>query len=184
MPPTQTTPAKSNKTTLGGVLGALGVLLALLVPLFDGDPSTHADLAGLVQAIGALLAAFGVGFAGFAARDDDVTSEGRVAPKAGTASLLLLALLPLALLGCTPPTRDADAQAIVRLADRALATAQSDYEGGARFSAALLSPAERAKLGAEAEHEQERRDATLSSSRLRAVRAARGALAAYLGGAK
>jgi|OM-RGC.v1.032806887 hypothetical protein len=72
---------RSRKTTICGIIGAVGVLLVAGAALFDGDPSTQADMAGAMQAVGALLAALGVGGAGVVARDDDVSSTGHPARK-------------------------------------------------------------------------------------------------------
>ena len=94
-------PARSWRTTLGAIIGALGLLLLALKPMLDNDPSTHADPNALMTTAGALLAALGFGFGGLSARDNRVTSEGTIAPAAtpkspgigGAAALLFLSLI-------------------------------------------------------------------------------------------
>ena len=75
---------KSTKTTVAGVAAAVGMLAIAVAYFLDGDPSTTADWSGAVQAIGAVLAAFGVSAGGLFARDDDVSSEGSAATKKRT----------------------------------------------------------------------------------------------------
>lgn len=59
----------SWRTTTAGWAGALGLLLVALGAVIDGDPTTQADWAGVVQAVGG-LGLLG-GFSGLlAARDD------------------------------------------------------------------------------------------------------------------
>lgn len=70
-----TAPRRSRKTTTLGLMGAVGVLLVAISRLFDGDPSTSVDIAGALDALGAILAFAGIAGAGLFARDDDVTSE-------------------------------------------------------------------------------------------------------------
>lgn len=74
-------PAKSTQTTAGGLAAAIGILIAGLMALLDRDPNTRFDLLPFVEAVGILLAAAGAAWAGLKARDDRVTSEGKVAPK-------------------------------------------------------------------------------------------------------
>lgn len=70
-----TAPRRSRKTTTLGLIGAVGVLMVAISRLFDGDPSTSVDVAGALDALGAILAFAGIAGAGLFARDDDVTSE-------------------------------------------------------------------------------------------------------------
>ena len=62
---------KSPKTTWYGIVGAVGVLCIGLSAFFDGNPDTVADTAGLMQAIGTLLSAVGLGSMAIAAKDND-----------------------------------------------------------------------------------------------------------------
>lgn len=69
---------RSWKTTAGGAAAALGVLLAFVLPqlgveITDGKAD---EIAGAVVLLVGLL------MQGVSARDDNVTSEGRKAPKA------------------------------------------------------------------------------------------------------
>jgi len=73
---------KSTKTTFAGIAAALALILAGLAAMFDADPSTTANMAKMLQGVLFIAAALGIGFGGVSARDDDVTSEGRKAPKA------------------------------------------------------------------------------------------------------
>lgn len=70
---------KSRKTTIAGILVALGLCFGFLSRILDGDPTTvvsSTEWGTLVAAVGALLT-------GFFARDDNVSSEGTKAEKAG-----------------------------------------------------------------------------------------------------
>lgn len=63
---------KSNKTTIGGVVAFVGLLLTALSPLFDGDPETAIE----TEQITLIVASFGALWAGWMGRDNDVSSEG------------------------------------------------------------------------------------------------------------
>jgi hypothetical protein len=72
---------RSYKTTVSGLLAAVGVLIALYGKAERGEGlEAHEALQG-VEALGWLIAALGLGATGVVARDDDVTSEGTEAPK-------------------------------------------------------------------------------------------------------
>lgn len=77
----QQPPKKSVKTTTSGIIAAVGLLLIAAAAYFDGDPTTKTNMGQVAQSLGTLMAAFGVGAAGFFSRDDDVTSEGQQANK-------------------------------------------------------------------------------------------------------
>jgi hypothetical protein len=63
---------RSWKTTLGGILAAIGVAL----------PVIGENLLGInLTEIGATIAALGLAFQGLKSRDDDVSSEGTIAVK-------------------------------------------------------------------------------------------------------
>lgn len=85
--------AKSNQTTIAGIVAAIGIMLAGLSALFDKDPSTNIDPATIIQALGVLLSAGGIAFGGVKARDDRVTSEGKVKPPPKAIGLILIPLL-------------------------------------------------------------------------------------------
>jgi hypothetical protein len=72
---------RSFKTTTGGVLAAVGILATVATRFCEGEGLTAGDTANVIEAIGWILAALGIGTVGAAARDDDVSSEGTVAPK-------------------------------------------------------------------------------------------------------
>lgn len=79
---------KSIKTTVFGIVGALGVILTQIGYFFDDDKNTetdtqivHTQWQDVVRLGGGLLTVFGIGGVGVTARDDDVTSEGNKAPK-------------------------------------------------------------------------------------------------------
>jgi len=66
---------KSTKTTVGGILLCVGLLFSAVGRwISTGEPP------GL-EALGAIGAAVSALYLGLMARDDNVTSEGRVAPK-------------------------------------------------------------------------------------------------------
>jgi hypothetical protein len=58
----------SWKTTTAGIVAALSILLHQATAYLDTDPSTVFDISQVVAAIGML-------WLGFSARDNDVTSE-------------------------------------------------------------------------------------------------------------
>lgn len=62
---------KDKKTTISGVSAAIGVLAMSIAAATDNDPETVLDVAGAIQAIGALLAVFGLGKLGIGAKDKD-----------------------------------------------------------------------------------------------------------------
>jgi drug/metabolite transporter (DMT)-like permease len=62
---------KNTKTTISGVIGAVGVLCIAAAAVVDGDPETVMDTAGAVQAVGVILAAIGIGAGGVLAKDGD-----------------------------------------------------------------------------------------------------------------
>ena len=62
---------RSWKTTTCAICAAVGVLAATVAALLDEDPSTTADWAGVVTAVGSALAALGIGGVGLVAKDDD-----------------------------------------------------------------------------------------------------------------
>lgn len=66
---------RSYRTTLAGIGALLVTLGNAMVGQFDEDPSTVADW-------GLVVAAVAVAWGLLSARDDNVTSEGRTAPKA------------------------------------------------------------------------------------------------------
>lgn len=93
---TQPTPepqAKSHQTTIGGLIAAIGMLLVGISAIFDKDPSTNADIPTILQAIGALIGAGGAAFGGMKARDDRVTSEGKVKKPPTKIGLILIPFL-------------------------------------------------------------------------------------------
>lgn len=72
---------RSYKTTVSGIVAAIGVLVALYGKAQRGEGlEAHEALQG-VEALGWLITALGLGATGVVARDDDVTSEGTEAPK-------------------------------------------------------------------------------------------------------
>lgn len=75
-------PLRNWRTTMGAIIGALGLLLIALKPLIDNDPATVADPNALITTAGAFFAALGFGFSGLSARDAGVTSEGTAVPAA------------------------------------------------------------------------------------------------------
>ena len=62
---------KDRKTTIGAILGVVGLVLVAVGAMLDGDPNTVADLSGVIQAIGAAFTAGGLGTIGVAAKDAD-----------------------------------------------------------------------------------------------------------------
>lgn len=87
---------KSWKTTAGALAAAIGTLLAILLPALGVEVADGK----IDEAVGAILTIVGIAYFGFTARDDNVTSEGRVAPKkANRSPLWILALLPAAMVG-------------------------------------------------------------------------------------
>lgn len=58
-----------SKTTIAGIVAAIGILLTLAATWFDADPNNNADLNAIIEAIGKLLTAFGVGVGLYAAKD-------------------------------------------------------------------------------------------------------------------
>ena len=65
-------PLRSWKTTLAGVLAALGVILPQAAAFFDGDPATTPNWQVVIGAVITAGALFGLGAA---ARDNDKSSE-------------------------------------------------------------------------------------------------------------
>lgn len=57
------------------ILGAVGFIIAAFSYLLDDDPETKFDMMGVIQAIGAILAALGWTSGLLTARDSKVTSE-------------------------------------------------------------------------------------------------------------
>lgn len=70
----------SNKTLAAGITGGLGLLFALLGQLFDKDGPGWSGLTDPIYS-GQLAAAIGALLMGWYARDDNVSSEGKLAPK-------------------------------------------------------------------------------------------------------
>ena len=60
---------KNWRTTTLGILGAVGVIVTAASAGLDNDPETVVDMAGLVQAVGVLLSAVGLGGAALHAKD-------------------------------------------------------------------------------------------------------------------
>lgn len=63
---------KSAKTTIGGVTGAVGVLINVLRKLVDDDPETVFSFGD----VGMILVAIGIIVTGVFARDDDASDSG------------------------------------------------------------------------------------------------------------
>lgn len=59
----------NRKTTIAGIIAAIGVLLTLIATYFDADPANNADFNAVLDAIGKLLTAFGVTTGFLAAKD-------------------------------------------------------------------------------------------------------------------
>ena len=72
-------PVRSWKTTVSGVVVAVGVLLVAVIQVVKGQ---DLDIVELGQLAGVLLIAVGAVVGGVTARDDAVSSEGTTAPKA------------------------------------------------------------------------------------------------------
>lgn len=55
------TKKKNLKTTIAGIAGIIGLILVAIGAIFDTDPNTVADWAGVIQGIGAsgMLGGFG-----------------------------------------------------------------------------------------------------------------------------
>ena len=68
--------AKSMKTTVGGLVVALGLIFSALGKVMNGEPLEMTEVSLIVAALGAA-------WQGFVSRDDDVTSEGAKRPKSG-----------------------------------------------------------------------------------------------------
>lgn len=86
---------KSWQTTMAGAASALGVILSVFLPALGVELAE-----GKVDELaGALVFFAGLIWMGWAARDDNVTSEGRTAPKSPKAHLWLLVFLLPAVLG-------------------------------------------------------------------------------------
>ena len=62
---------KSWKSTTAAICAAVGVLLGAAAAAFDGNPETVVDMAGAMQAIGALLAACGIAAHGVVTKDKE-----------------------------------------------------------------------------------------------------------------
>lgn len=62
---------KNWKTTTAAVLAALGAVAVAVAAVLDNDPTTTADWASVVQAIGAAMAVFGFTAQGILAKDAD-----------------------------------------------------------------------------------------------------------------
>jgi len=60
---------KDKKTTVWGIVSALGVLMIGVAAFMDGDPATIVDMQSITGAIGAVLAALGLGAGGKASKD-------------------------------------------------------------------------------------------------------------------
>lgn len=71
-------PKKSTKTSLAGILGAIGVVIAGFAAMWKG---AQFDATTFLQALGVVVTAAAALFGGLKARDDDVSSEGEEAPK-------------------------------------------------------------------------------------------------------
>lgn len=110
----------SWQTSWAGLTTALGTFLALLLPKIW--PSLPAE--EVVQIVGAGMAVIGIIWFGLAARDDNVSSEGRAAPKA--LKVLVCLLLPALLLGGPVATMGGCAQ-FSRVLGNPDATAREQY---------------------------------------------------------
>jgi hypothetical protein len=55
---------KSKTATIAGVVGAVGVVLTGVAALLDGNPETAIDAQAVLAAVGAILAAVGLGSIG------------------------------------------------------------------------------------------------------------------------
>ena len=72
------------RTSTGGILTFLGLLISAAATLFDGNQATTLDVGSLVvnaQQIGLITAATGALLHGILSRDYNVTSEGKKVPK-------------------------------------------------------------------------------------------------------
>ncbi len=69
---------KSWRTTVAAIVAAIGLIAPQVLLLLDGDPLTTPDW---TVVMGAITTAVAIVVMGKTARDDVVTSEGRVAPK-------------------------------------------------------------------------------------------------------
>lgn len=68
-------PAKSTKTTLGGLAAGLGMIGSAVSQIIENGWSEGAIML--------ILSGLGMAVAGFFARDDDVSSEGKKVKKGG-----------------------------------------------------------------------------------------------------
>lgn len=57
------------KTTTGGVVGALGIVLVGIGAMTDSDPNTVMDMQATIIAAGVVMAALSALFSGFFAKD-------------------------------------------------------------------------------------------------------------------
>jgi hypothetical protein len=60
----------SPKTSISGIIAAIGLLLTLVATLFDADPTNNADFGSILNVIGTVLAALGIGKGFINAKDD------------------------------------------------------------------------------------------------------------------
>jgi hypothetical protein len=59
------------KTTAAGVLAALGILLAGASAMLDSDPNTTVNSKSMLEALGTLITAAGIGSIGWFSKDKD-----------------------------------------------------------------------------------------------------------------
>jgi hypothetical protein len=59
------------KTTIAGILAAIGILMAGGSALLDNDPSTSMNSKNMLEALGTLLAATGLAGHGWFSKDKD-----------------------------------------------------------------------------------------------------------------
>lgn len=111
--------AHSWQTSWAGLTTAMGTFLSLLLPKIWDIPAEE-----VVQLVGAGMAVVGIIWFGVAARDDKVTSEGNIAPKA--LKVLVCLLLPALLLGGPVATMGGCAQ-FSRVLGNPDATAREQY---------------------------------------------------------
>lgn len=68
----------SRKTTIAGIMVAIGLILVAVAALLDGNPETVANWGGVIKAVqgaGWLSTGLGATLTGILARDNDKSSE-------------------------------------------------------------------------------------------------------------
>lgn len=117
---------KSTKTTLAGLSGAIGMLIAFVLPklglqIGDGDAQ---------QIAGALVTIVSLILHGKFARDDNVSSEGTMAAKNIILLMVVLPALSLYSFGCAAQQSTINAQMAQTLYDGAVRTATIEAQTG------------------------------------------------------